>query len=231
MATKSLSTSTLSLRFMQNAHRAKQLKEVELDRAEVKDDGKWEVSQVVRDSWGLSKESPQSVDVHEESYLPFLFSGKSGEDREIDGVFTKATGRRIFNKKGEEVSTTAPESEPPVASSSSPSNVAPPASGRKIHPRPISISASGKSGQLRGFEELKPPKDAKTAKQMIFESGGVGVDIRAMARKATASSVPNTFMKPVGKTSKRQREAVVTGSGSSEMSTKAKKKRKKSSDS
>lgn len=255
MATKSLSTSTLSLRFMQNAHRAKQLKEVELDRAEVKDDGKWEVSQVVRDSWGLSKGSPQSADVHEESYLPFLFAGKSGEDREIDGVFTKATGRRIFNKKGEEVSTTAPEPEPPVASSSSSTNVAPPASGRKIHPRPISISASGKSGQLRGFEELKPPKDAKTAKQMIFESGGVGVDIRAMARKATASSVPNTFMKPAGvdepkdtqppststpenipdhsrqKTSKRQREAVVTGSGSSEISTKAKKKRKKSSDS
>lgn len=54
MASKSLSTSTLSLRFMQNAHRAKQLKEVELDRAEVKDDEKWEVSQAVRDSWGVS---------------------------------------------------------------------------------------------------------------------------------------------------------------------------------
>lgn len=40
---------------MQNANRAKQLKEVELDRAEVKDDGKWEVSQQIRDSWGVSK--------------------------------------------------------------------------------------------------------------------------------------------------------------------------------
>jgi len=59
MSTKSLSTSTLSLRFMQNAHRAKQMKEVELDRAEVKDDGKWEVSQVVRDSWGLSREKSE----------------------------------------------------------------------------------------------------------------------------------------------------------------------------
>ena len=57
MTTKSLSTSTLSLRFMQNAQRAKQMKEVELDRAEVKDDGEWEVSQVVRDSWGLSKDT------------------------------------------------------------------------------------------------------------------------------------------------------------------------------
>jgi hypothetical protein len=131
--------------------------------------------------------------------------------------------------------------------------MAPPTTGRKIHPRPISISASGKSGQLRGFEELKPPKEAKTAKQMIFETGGVGVDIRALARKDTAASAPNTFMKPAGvdepketqppslstskqildyarqKSSKRQREAIVTGS--SEMSTKAKKKRKKNSDS
>ena len=122
MATKSLSTSTLSLRFMQNANRAKQMKEVELDRAEVKDDGKWEVSQVVRDSWGLSRDNSEwaysrpldhsalsswgrSVDVHEESYLPFLFADKSGDDKDIDGFFKKAAGRRIFNKKGEEVST------------------------------------------------------------------------------------------------------------------------------
>lgn len=40
---------------MQNAHRAKQLKEVELDRAEVKDDGKWEISEVVRRSWGTKQ--------------------------------------------------------------------------------------------------------------------------------------------------------------------------------
>jgi hypothetical protein len=106
---------------------------------------------------------------------------------------------------------------------------------------------------LRGFEELKPPKDAKTAKQMIFETGGVGVDIRALARKDTAATAPNKFMKPAGvdepreiqspslstseknldyarqKSSKRQREPTATGS--SELSTKAKKKRKKNSDS
>lgn len=54
---KTLSTGTLSLRFMQNAHRAKQLKEVELERAEIQDDGKWEVSQAVRDAWGLGTSS------------------------------------------------------------------------------------------------------------------------------------------------------------------------------
>ena len=44
------------------------------------------------------------MDVHEESYLPFLFAGKSGDDKDIEGNFKKAAGRRIFNKKGEEVS-------------------------------------------------------------------------------------------------------------------------------
>ena len=67
MTSKSLSTGTLSLRFMQNAHRAKQLKEVELDRAEVKDDGMWEVSQAVRDAWGLQR------DIEDSSSVPFSF--------------------------------------------------------------------------------------------------------------------------------------------------------------
>lgn len=61
MSSKSISTGTLSLRFMQNAHRAKQLKEVEPDRAEVKDDGMWEVSQAVRDAWGLPRYSDSSL--------------------------------------------------------------------------------------------------------------------------------------------------------------------------
>lgn len=46
----------------------------------------------------------RSVDVHEESYLPFLFADKSADDKDIDGASKKAAGRRIFNKKGEEVS-------------------------------------------------------------------------------------------------------------------------------
>jgi len=41
---KTLSNGTLGLRFMQNAQRAKRLNEVELQRAEVADEGKWEVS-------------------------------------------------------------------------------------------------------------------------------------------------------------------------------------------
>jgi len=52
MAAKTLSTSTLSLKFMQNAHRAKNLAAVQLERAEVKDDGEWEVAKEIRDAWG-----------------------------------------------------------------------------------------------------------------------------------------------------------------------------------
>ena len=66
---------------------------------------------------------------------------------------------------------------------------------RKIHRRPISISASGTSGQLKGFEQKK---DTKTARQAIFESGGVGTDLRAPARKNPISSTSTTFMKPAG---------------------------------
>lgn len=57
MSGKTLSTGTLSLRFMQNAHRAKQLKEVEADRAQVKDDGEWEVAKEVREAWGIASSS------------------------------------------------------------------------------------------------------------------------------------------------------------------------------
>lgn len=58
---KTLSNGVLSLRFMQNAQRAKQLKEVELQRAEVVDEGKWEVSQAVREAWGLTKERNEDL--------------------------------------------------------------------------------------------------------------------------------------------------------------------------
>ena len=59
MAAKTLSTSTLSLKFMQNAHRAKNLAEVQLEKAEVKDDGEWEVAQEIREAWG-----PETTQVH-----------------------------------------------------------------------------------------------------------------------------------------------------------------------
>ena len=53
MSGKTLSTSTLSLRFMQNAQRAKLMKEVEPEKAQVHDDAQWDVGQEVREAWGL----------------------------------------------------------------------------------------------------------------------------------------------------------------------------------
>jgi len=45
---------------MQSANRAKQLKEVELDRAKVHDDGKWGIDQAVKDAWGPSSSAKPS---------------------------------------------------------------------------------------------------------------------------------------------------------------------------
>jgi len=57
MSAKTLSTGTLSLRFMQNAHRAKQLAEVEAEQAQVKDEAEWEVAKEVREAWGIGSRS------------------------------------------------------------------------------------------------------------------------------------------------------------------------------
>ncbi|KAH9476855.1 hypothetical protein JR316_0010771 [Psilocybe cubensis] len=198
MAAKSLSTSTLSLKFMQNAQRAKNLKEVELDRAEVKDDGKWEISQHIRDSWGITNERlSESSDVHEASYLPFLFSGdtSTNTNSNVTASTSKPTGRRTFNKKGEDISLEPSTSDSATANVSTPSVDPPPSKGRKVHPRPVSITASGASGHLRGFEEFNDSKDSRlTARQAMFESGGVGTDLRGQVQKPPKA----TFMKPAG---------------------------------
>lgn len=57
MSGKTLSSGTLSLKFMQNAHRAKQLAHVEAEQAQVKDEAEWEVSKEVREGWGLDSSS------------------------------------------------------------------------------------------------------------------------------------------------------------------------------
>ena len=54
---KSISKNTMGLRFMQKAMRAKQEAEVEIEQKKVKDDAEWEVSQDVRDAWGLGSSS------------------------------------------------------------------------------------------------------------------------------------------------------------------------------
>ena len=40
--------------------------------------------------------------------------------------------------------------------------------------------------------------DTKTARQTIFESGGVGIDLRAPSRRNAITSTSTTFVKPAG---------------------------------
>ncbi|KAI8990381.1 hypothetical protein BD414DRAFT_413922 [Trametes punicea] len=104
---KSLSTGTLSLRFMQNAQRAKLQAQVELEQAKIKDDAEWSVPQEVRDAWGIGQSSSSSNEVvYEASYVPFLFGsdiaeGSSSSSHQEERP--KIRGRRTFNAKGEEV--------------------------------------------------------------------------------------------------------------------------------
>ena len=55
MSGKTLSNGTLSLKFMQNAQRAKLQAQVEAEQAKIKDDAEWSVSQEVRDAWGIGQ--------------------------------------------------------------------------------------------------------------------------------------------------------------------------------
>lgn len=119
---KTLSNSVMGLRFMQNAQRAKQQAEVELEQAKIKDEAEWEVSQEVKDAWGIGSSSSASrcvytvvvcffgVDcgwvsssavVHESSYIPFIFS--SAEAETSGEAQSTSKGRRSFNNKGKEV--------------------------------------------------------------------------------------------------------------------------------
>ncbi|KAJ7735962.1 hypothetical protein B0H16DRAFT_125744 [Mycena metata] len=247
MAAKTLSTSTLSLKFMQNAHRAKNIAEVQLERAEVKDDGEWEVAKEIRDAWG--PETTQSVS-YEASYLPFLFSSDASDAHAIPA--TNLKGRRAF-KRGMEVadeyqfSAPAPPT-PPAAASTSKST------GK---PRQIS-SLSGRTGSntnnsKKGSANAAPK--GKTARQAIYDNSGVGADLRS--QKATESMndyapplpskppLPNVFLKPAGvdappessktplatgsgeRKPKRERESEPTGEAGADGETTSLKKRKR----
>ncbi|KAF8625345.1 hypothetical protein AX17_006887 [Amanita inopinata Kibby_2008] len=196
MSGKNLSTSTLSLRFMQNAQRAKFMKEVELEKAEVQDDAQWEVGREVREAWGLvsGQEASQSV-THEGSYLPFLFS-ESSESTDI--TLDRPKGRRTFTKEGEEKPTEKGEPEEPTDASPGQKEV----KRSRVHPHPIPIkSVSGKL--LHGLQPLKTLKPSKSAREAIFDNRGVGADIRAISPAKPKSTTTATAAATGGKDSTR----------------------------
>ena len=58
---KTISNGTMGLKFMQNALRQQKMKEVQqFEKAEVKDEGEWEVSKAVREAWGVPGNSKQT---------------------------------------------------------------------------------------------------------------------------------------------------------------------------
>ncbi|KAJ7271172.1 hypothetical protein C8J57DRAFT_1320956 [Mycena rebaudengoi] len=191
MAAKTLSTSTLSLKFMQNAHRARNLKEVQLERAEVKDDGEWEVAQEVRDAWG--PETTQSVS-YEASYIPFLFASDTDAGASTSAG-PSAKGRRAF-KRGREVADEYQPVVPPSSDANTANDNPTPKSKSKpgaagsisnsaLSGRPRTISAGNSRGAAK-----KPNASAggKTARQALFDSAGVGVDLRAQKKNNSADA-------------------------------------------
>lgn len=165
---KTLSNGTLALRFMQNAHRAKQLKEVELEKAQVKDSDEWSIPKEIQESWGKSTSDPV---IYEDSYLPFLFPTEASSSSSSASII-RATGRRVF-KKGEEVIGKPSTEIPPQPPHSSPDS---PQKKDKTKPKPSSKVAN---------------RFNKTAKQAIFESGNVGTDLRP-------PPASKGFLKPAG---------------------------------
>ncbi|KAF4586335.1 Transcription elongation factor Eaf N-terminal domain-containing protein [Pleurotus pulmonarius] len=206
MAThKGLSKGTLSLRFMQNSQRTSK-SQVELDKAEVKDDGEWEVGQDVRETWGVGQSESGPQITYEASYLPFVFRSQSppnpentntelGIGTEADAVLPK--GRRRF-KLGLEVQI---DSDKPRGGETS---------------LPIQTDSQAKLTRLKSisgssYAHGKAPKSPKasattgnTTKQGIFDLSGTGTDLRARnianptRGKQEGTTAPPGFMKPVG---------------------------------
>jgi hypothetical protein len=221
---KTLSKGTLSLRFMQNAHRAQNVALVEADRAKVKDDAEWEVMPEVRAAWGPGTSSvfvslcslvELGVDlafgfwglcsaevIHETSYIPFLFP-----DSTTDSVARGPNGRRTFGNMEPETTQVSsfPLNHPPPSESYSqpPPEAAPPLTDAESEPespppRPKkSILSSGPiiSAKKAGKTKTKDPS-LKPARELIRDSSGVGIDMRPV--NARPPKIAESFMRPSG---------------------------------
>ncbi|KAJ4488535.1 hypothetical protein J3R30DRAFT_3280620 [Lentinula aciculospora] len=188
MSGKQLSSGTLSLKFMQNAQRAKQLKEVELEKAHVEDDGQWEIAKEIRESWGLAESSDISDTVsYESSYLPFLFPSIQTTSNTADCT---PKGRRVF-KRGKEVKAAT---EPSTSSVKT-----------ETIPLPVdSASSSSVRKPKSGAGIIASRLSTKSAKLAIFDNSQVGIDLRPPPNNNIASfaKVPTSsktvFLKPAG---------------------------------
>jgi len=205
MSGKAISNSTLSLRFMQNAQRARLQAQVEAEQAKIRDDAEWSVSQDVRDAWGidpsssstsgLKQKKTQSV-TYEASYVPFIFDEEEKEEGEDDTGAPSALvrGRRSFNERGQEI---------PRKEVHESDNEAQEPAGES-NP----LKGKGRPGSISGFKAPLPIKSkdskkarSKTAQQLIHETAAVAsvsLSSAPPSGAAIAKSEPAGFMKPAG---------------------------------
>ncbi|THG95061.1 hypothetical protein EW026_g6528 [Hermanssonia centrifuga] len=147
---KTLSNGTLSLRFMQNAQRAKQQAQVELEQAKIKDDAEWEMPQEVKDAWGIgsSPDTTRSSSVtHESSYLPFIFASSMDESSSVPD----ARPRGRLNKAAKPVDEPPPEATDVIMEESQPSTRITSISGFKV---PIPIKQKDKKVKMKTAQEI-----------------------------------------------------------------------------
>ncbi|KAH9886743.1 hypothetical protein C8Q73DRAFT_748900 [Cubamyces lactineus] len=240
MTSKTLSNGTLSLRFMQNAHRAKLQAQVELEQAKIKDDAEWSVSQEIRDAWGIGQASSSSNDdvVYEPSYVPFIFDSDAAEASSSNSPqqdMPKLRGRRTFNARGEEivqeekpqeeeenVVADAPEEKPRSKFDKRPTSI----SGFKA---PISTQRDGKKTRTKTAQMLiredvsvRPPASMQTSilavkrEEGFIKPEGVDEPIRTARRAPTEGR-------------KRERDQDTTGADRTGSEGKKRKKKKEAS--
>lgn len=215
---KTISKTTLGLRFMQMAEARKAAAaaagttartvggEDEVKRVEDEGDGHWEVSREVREAWGLvsgesssgvpSSYTPTTAVQHEPSYLPFLFPSEDGA-----GTTRPPRGRRTWNKHGQEVGleekTLIPEWAVDATAEDSAAAAADwlPLNVSKPHPRAKPKPGSAASEKHRrkddggGVVATQGAVPKKTAREAIFDLSGVGMDLgRGLGNKLETSA-------------------------------------------
>ncbi|CAL1698199.1 unnamed protein product [Somion occarium] len=201
---KTLSNGTLSLRFMQNARRAKQQAQVEAEQAKIKDEAEWEVSQVVKEAWGIGSSSQirTSAITHEASYLPFLFSPTADDQGDSSTQAAsvsvpKLKGRRTFNARGQEVISEAKAE----VKEEGQERDQDPKDASKPTKRPRTIS--GFQAPI-SITKTKDSKRTKTAQMLIREDTGKGLRAPPPLQMFGGSSRPQStssetgFLKPSG---------------------------------
>ncbi|KAI0092347.1 hypothetical protein BDY19DRAFT_884858 [Irpex rosettiformis] len=218
---KTLSNGTLSLRFMQNAQRAKQLAQVELEQAAIKDEAEWEVSQEIKDAWGIASSSSNTrtstVTTHEASYIPFIFTDVGSSNAEDSSV--RPRGRRTFNAKGLEV-----KEEPVIQTAQDKAHVAPQRvtsiSGFKA-PLPTKQKNSGKAKNKTAQELIREDFKTQPSSHLIDTTSSAGF-LKPSGVDAPSLNRPKLDALSPAQSLKRERD-----SATGDASTNKKRKKKK----